>query len=460
MISLNGTKVLFKGDIMFVKLFSVVTLLVTLSFNVQARDIAKEGAFVLDSDKSILRSLAVNKDLIFDHPSINGFEVYGPEGLYNFLRRQGIPFVELNNQDIMELAADYPSPEEIEKQLEDLHAKFPDLTQLIDIGRTVDGRRLLVLKISDNAAIDEKEPEFKYISSMHGDEITGRELMVKLATDLLNQYSSNSEIKWLVDTTEIYIMASMNPDGSAKRRRGNANYVDLNRNFPDFSTNDNQNIPGNREPETKAIMAFQNSRNFSLSSNFHGGAEVVNYAWDTIPDQHPLYDLLIELSLDYANKAPYIKNNGEFKDGITNGYEWYEVNNGMQDWSYYWHNDLQFTVELSQMKWPSYSKIPFYYEQNKPALISQIQFVKQGAGFWAQKPGLTGTVKVSAIENGSKKHVGTYEFKNSEFYKVLSAGEYSFEIEGPEFTGVKEVFLTVEKPTRTREPNFVQLDLD
>lgn len=442
-------------------IFAVV-IAVLLTSASYANNIAQEGAFVLDSDKSILKSLAVNKDLIFDHPNAMGFEVYGPQGLHAFLERSGIKFMSLNSPSLMSDDRDYPSPEQIEVSLRNLHAQYPQITQLIEIGRSNDGRPLLVLKISDNAAMDETEPEFKYISSMHGDEITGRELMVSLATDILAAYGTDSEITNLVDSTEIFIMASMNPDGSARRQRGNAKYVDLNRDFPDFSqNNNNQNTPAGRQIETQSIMKFQASRQFALSSNFHGGAEVMNYAWDTIPDRHPFYDMLIEIALDYSHKAPYIKNNGEFPNGITNGYEWYEVNGGMQDWSYYWYNDLQFTVELSTQKWPSYSKIPYYYEQNKPALLSQIKYIHMGAGFQLDQAGVNGTVKVFQVDGGAKKDLGAYQFRDSEFYKVLPPGEYTFEINSAQIGAPISVQMLVESQQNksTFEPNYVLLNL-
>src|SRR5690606_27488049 len=137
----------------------------------------------------------------------------------------------------------------------------------------------------------ELEPEFKYIANMHGDEIVGRELMVLLLEDLTARYSEgNPEITSLINNTEIYIIPSMNPDGAESRRRGNSRWVDLNRNFPDFTT-DNVNRPDGRQPETQAIMAFQASRQFALSANFHGGTECVNYPWDTSGDRFPLLEL-------------------------------------------------------------------------------------------------------------------------------------------------------------------------
>ncbi len=435
----------------------LIALLTFTGSTIYAKNIAKEGAYVLDADKKILESLAVNTDLIFDHVDISGFEVYGPEGLYNFLTRFEIPFIKIDSQVLVENSWGYPTPEQIEAELRDIHNQYPTLTQLIEIGRSIEGRPLLVLKISDNAAIDEIEPEFKYISSMHGDEITGRELMMLLAKDLLENYGKDQQITELINTTEIFIMPSMNPDGSAKRQRGNARYVDLNRDFPDFSTSDNTDDPAGREPETQSVMKFQAERQFALSHNFHGGAEVVNYPWDTVATPHPFYDLIVELATDYANRVSYIKNSYGFNNGITNGYEWYEVNGGMQDWSYHWYNDLQFTIELSNAKWPSFSKIPYYYEQNREAMIKQIQYIHMGAGFHLDQPGVNGTVRIYKVLGNAKEDLGEYAFRNSEFYKVLVTGEYSFEILSDDLDGPRNVFVAVERPELNRGPNYIQI---
>ena len=119
-------------------------------------------------------------------------------------------------------------------------------------------------------------------------------------------------------------------------------------------------------------MKWQASRRFLLSANYHGGAEVVNYPYDTIPDKFPLFDLVRGLCVEYAQNAPYIGASKVFKSGITNGYEWYEVNGGMQDWSYHWYKDLQLTVEVSNTKYPDPSTIPYYYQQNRKALLAYI----------------------------------------------------------------------------------------
>ena len=50
----------------------------------------------------------------------------------------------------------------------------------------------------------------KYVGNMHGNEVVGRELLIRFAKYLLESYSSNSneEIKTLVDITDIHISHS------------------------------------------------------------------------------------------------------------------------------------------------------------------------------------------------------------------------------------------------------------
>jgi len=211
------------------------------------------------------------------------------------------------------------------------------------------------------------------VANMHGDEIVGRELMIKLIEDLAKNYGSDNRITKLLDSVQIYIMPSMNPDGALKHQRANANGVDLNRSFPDFTTSDNQNTQRNREPEIQAMMKFQSQHHFVLSANFHGGAEVVNYPYDTEEDVFPLDNLVKTMSLNYSRNIPYFWNSKEFEHGITNGYKWYEVDGGMQDWSYHWHGDLQLTIELTNTKWPAYSTVDRTYQDNRNSLLGYIE---------------------------------------------------------------------------------------
>jgi hypothetical protein len=396
-------------------------LLPTLAFSAKI----EEEFFVMGAHPELLKEIAGHPTLTVDHVHSDGFEVYGPKGLSEFLNERNVSFYSLTDARKSVDWTNYPSYEQITAKMQEFAQKYPSITQLTSIGKSVRGRDLWVLKISDNVNVDEVEPEFKYISSMHGDEITGRELTIRLIDEMLTKYGSDVAITELINNTEIYIMPSMNPDGSELRQRANAAGQDLNRNFPEAVRNDPNNANG-RQPETKAIMAFQAGRNFSLSANFHGGAVVANYPWDAKYDRHPFDALVRDLSTEYANLNPEMRSSTEFTGGITNGADWYVLYGGMQDWSYVWHNDLQITVELSDAKWPNYRDIPSFYTSNRDSMMRYMELVHQGAGVKLPNRAASGRVSIADSQGRS---LGTYGFQRGEFYKILSPGDYTFTVE-------------------------------
>jgi len=427
----------------------------------------EESYFVYSNSASLKNNLIRNSQLVLDHASRKGFELYGPKGLGEYLNRLNVKFVNLESLESINKKShqfSYPSYEQVVKRLQNAVAKYSKFMKMISVGKSVEGRDLWVVKISDNVLVDEVEPEFKYISSMHGDEIVGRELLQSFIEDLGAAYvSGDKEITKLINDTEIFIMPSMNPDGSEVPQRGNGNNVDLNRNFPNpFVGNLNFRNASQRrvfqggrtptsfidqmqeklEPETIAIMKFQEERNFSLSANFHGGAVVFNYPWDSIYERHPLNDFLIDISLDYSKLNATMWNSREFDRGITNGADWYIVLGGMQDWSYVVHNDLQFTVELSDIKYPNFSDIPKFYKENRESLISFIQYIYSGAGFeWQNKRNESGFVEIQTAAGAS---LGKFPWKNGEFYKVLPTGNYLYVIYNKQGNMLKKLPVVVE----------------
>ncbi|RVW37414.1 Carboxypeptidase SOL1 [Vitis vinifera] len=122
-----------------------------------------------------------------------------------------------------------------------------------------------------------------FIGNVHGDEPVGRELLLLLANWLCDNHMKDPLATLIIENVHLHILPSMNPDGFSLRRRGNANNIDLNRDFPDQFFPLNDDVDG-RQPETKAIMRWLKEIHFTASASLHGGALVANYPWDGTQD--------------------------------------------------------------------------------------------------------------------------------------------------------------------------------
>ncbi len=280
----------------------------------------------------------------------------------------------------------YPTYDAYVQMMNDFATNFPSICKLVDAGTTVQGRKILFVKISDNVNVREAEPQFMYTSTMHGDETTGYVLMLRLIDSLLTSYGTNTRITNLIDNTEIWINPDANPDGTYHGGnntvygaiRYNANGYDLNRNFPDPV----YGINPNEQPETIVFKNIAEQNNFVLSANFHGGAEVVNYPWDTwtngYPDyiSHPDEDWYKFISHLFADTAQQYSPSGymsDFDDGITNGGDWYVINGGRQDYMNYFMNSREVTIEISNTKLPSASQLPAYWNYLKRSFLNYME---------------------------------------------------------------------------------------
>ena len=197
---------------------------------------------------------------------------------------------------------------------------------------------------------------------MHGNEAVGREMLLLLIQHLLEGYGLNDRITALVDSTRIHIMPTMNPDGFEMSREGdrdslsgraNANNHDLNRNFPDQFRRGSPKA----EPEVAAVMKWSQEYPFVLSANLHGGSLVANYPFDSNQEGREVYSpspddavfKSLAMAFSHAHKKMHLGQPcpGEresFRDGITNGAQWYTLNGGMQDWNYLHTNDFEITL--------------------------------------------------------------------------------------------------------------------
>ncbi len=107
-----------------------------------------ESVIITDQRTEIVKILKGRTEFTIDHVRADQFELHGPKGTIDFLIKNNIKFV--RDEIPHSFAAQYPSPEEIEKKLKDLNKKYPQLSQLYSIGKSVKKRDLWVMKITSH----------------------------------------------------------------------------------------------------------------------------------------------------------------------------------------------------------------------------------------------------------------------------------------------------------------------
>ncbi|EDV26043.1 expressed hypothetical protein [Trichoplax adhaerens] len=325
--------------------------------------------------------------------------------------------------------------------------RCPSIMRLYDIGTSVEGRKLYVMEISDNPGQHESlEPELKYVGNMHGNEVTGRELLLFLIEYICTNYPSDTRVKNLVDSTRLHIMPTMNPDGWERAQEGdssgvtgryNARGIDLNRNFP-VSTNYVRGLiqPRAAEVETTAVINWIASYPFVISANLHGGALVANYPYDDNLQHSAVYsptsddDIFKDLSKAYSfahasmSKGRRCPGSSEsFQDGITNGADWYPLTGGMQDYNYQQSNCFEITLELSCTKYPVGSQLSGFWQDNKNALLTYMEQVHQGIkGIVTDNQGSRVSGASISVQGRGKVIKSTTD---GEYWRLLLPGTYS-----------------------------------
>ncbi|MCL2511060.1 MAG: PKD domain-containing protein [Bacteroidales bacterium] len=281
----------------------------------------------------------------------------------------------------------YPDYQAYLDMMQQFAIDYPDLCRLVEFGTSVQNRKLWALVLSKNVHVREAEPQVFFSSSMHGDELTGYVLMLRYIDYLLENYGTNTQVTNLLDNMEIWVTPLANPDGtfwSSGARRGNANNVDLNRNYKDWKYGDH---PDGKawQKETLAFMDLQAAETFVLSANIHGGAEVFNFTWDntcTLPADYEWWKLVSKEYVDMVHTIAPSYMNGNFCSycnppwcypGVCNGASWYSVSGSRQDYANYYNYTREFCLEISNTKTPNASQLPTFWNRNYQSFLNYTQ---------------------------------------------------------------------------------------
>ena len=330
----------------------------------------------------------------------------------------------------------YPGYLEYVAILQRLAATYPDRCALEDWGTLPSGHKIYTLRITDKLMASRGKPQVLMTGTMHGNETAGYWLLLELAETLLREPGDD-----LLRDLEIYINPLANPDGAfyhsdnslARSRRGNANSVDLNRNYPD--PDDGLHPDGNDyQPETLIFMRAAHEHSFDLAINLHGGAEVFNYPWDTYRNRHPDNTWWRRISREFAQRAQLASGSVSYfedrQDGVTNGHDWYPISGSRQDYMNYYHRCREATLEVSNVKrYPARGLGQLWTYVRRP-LYGFLEEARKGLHGFVRDAG-------SGEAIAARVTIPGHDYQNSDviadarygdYHRYLAAGTYEVEV--------------------------------
>ncbi|XP_052393456.1 carboxypeptidase D isoform X2 [Carassius gibelio] len=318
--------------------------------------------------------------------------------------------------------------------------KYAHICSLSSIGKSVEGRELWVTRITTSPTADiPGKPRFKYVGNIHGDEALSRQLLVYLIEYLLTQFGRDVRVTELVNRTDIYIMASMNPDGFERAVEGdctgrsadreNTKHHDLDKSFPD--RDESFSKTSEDIPEVTAVMQWILEKRFVLSGSLRGGSMKATYPFNddrsnaasglTTDDA-----LFRHLTHTYTVNHPIMKmNNPDCPDDPNNSFG----HGGMQNYNYFKGNCFEVTFGLNCCKYPPASQLSIEWTKNKEALLAYIHQAHIGVrGFVMTSSGF-GLPNATISVSGTDHNITTWIF--GDYYRLLLPGRYEITASSP-----------------------------
>jgi len=278
-------------------------------------------------------------------------------------------------------------------------AAHPDIVSRFSIGKSYKGRDIWAVKISDNVGVDEAEPEVMFDGTHHADEHMGTEMTLSILHWLVDGYGTIPRITNIVDSREIWIVFTVNPDGAEydisggkfhfwrKNRQptpGTSSIgTDLNRNYSYHwggggrtSTNPQaityRGTAAFSTPEARAMRDFMASRvvggrqQIRTAITFHEDGRLVMWPYGYTMSNVPA-DMTTQ---DHAALAIIGKHMA-----ATNGYkpeqasDLYISSGTSRDYQYGMYRIFAYTFEMSITDYPDDSKIASEVGRNKEAAL-------------------------------------------------------------------------------------------
>ncbi|MET8146452.1 M14 family metallopeptidase [Sphaerisporangium sp. NPDC005288] len=312
-------------------------------------------------------------------------------------------------QDFPSADSGYHNYAEMTATVNQVVASYPSIARKFSYGTSYGGRDLVGIKISDNVATDESEPEVLFTAHQHAREHLTVEMALYLLNLLTSGYGSDSRITGLVNSREIWIMPDLNPDGGEydistgsyrswrKNRQPNSGSssvgTDLNRNWAylwgccggssgSASSETYRGASAESAPEVRTLANWVRTRvvggTQQIKSNidFHTYSELV--LW---PYGYTYNDTAAGLTVDDQNALATLGRNMASTNGYTaeQSSDLYITDGTINDWLWGNYKIFSYTFEMypkgsSPGFYPPDEQIVTQTTRNKEAVLRLLEY--------------------------------------------------------------------------------------
>jgi carboxypeptidase T len=328
---------------------------------------------------------------------------------------------------------DFHSYGEAESDLFLLEQTYPAIAKVYDVGDSLEGRNLYAVKLSDNVETEENEAKVLFLGCHHAREWIAVDVPLMIAQHLAANYASDSQIRSLLDQSEVWILPVVNPDGleysihvyrywrKNRRDNGSGSYgVDLNRNYgyqwgyDDIGSSGNANSGTYRgpapfsEPESRAVRDLVEAHDFLALISYHNYSQIILYPWGYIEQRAPQDALLEYLASNMTARMAAVR--GVIYEYGPAGDSLYTTNGDTTDWALGSAGVPAFTIELPP---PNQSRGGFFnaeaeivpiFQENLPAALFLIEWaVDQYTSSGGGSGGGADSKRVSSHEAGMRR---------------------------------------------------------
>ena len=442
---------------------------------------------IIFQKKELLDIIINEKQLVYLQHNRYNFEIFSTE--------------EERLRDI----AGYRNYEDVTTELQLIALTHSDITQLTSLGNSTCYDYYLAgdddysdfqfevwcLKLSDNPEVNEDEPNIFFAAEIHAREPISLEVDMYILNYLVSNYGIIDSVTAWIDSTQIWFIPLMNPDGHKlvtegwhtmhrKNMRDNnangipdystADGVDLNRNFGYvWGENGTSNDPNSNlyhgpyewsEQESVFARDLIYTHKFFAGITYHSYGQYVLYPLGHLSGVCSYdHEIMDELAINMAATIPRISGGGYYTpmQAVDFGYT---CQGTMGDWGYAEQRIFSFTIELATTYIPQESQVDQICQDNLQAALIMLDRVNHSivTGLITDENNEPLIAEIYVTEIDSASGMTSVEPVRSDstfgrFYRLLLPGNYTF-------TFHKDQYANIIKSNVIVSENFVtELDI-